>query len=110
MSAIYFIEILRRVVAYGMVKPVRELLYQVLDRGEKYGTKALNDSIARKAGDIIAPLYVLLSTRWRMSNIAIICAVWCTLAIYLGRTFEARTSFSLKLRLVEQTRNLSKYR
>ena len=92
-GAIYFLEILRRVVAYGIVKPVRELLYQILDRGEKYGTKALNDSIARKAGDIIAPLYVQLSARWRMLNTASICAFWSMLAIYLGLTFDARTSF-----------------
>ena len=83
-------EILRRAVAYGFVKPVRELLYQALDKSQKYSTKAFNDSIARKVGDMFAPLYSVLTSEWRMLNVTCVCTLWCWLAVYLGITFDKK--------------------
>ena len=61
----------------------------------KNGTKAFNDSIARKAGDIVA-LYVLLSTRWRMLNTASVCAFGVYLRYIpdqrlMGQSFESKS-------------------
>ena len=90
MKSLYMFEILRRAVAYGFVKPVRELLYQALDKSQKYNTKAFNDSIARKVGDMFAPLYSVLTSEWRMLNVTCVCTLWCWLAVYLGITFDKK--------------------
>ena len=89
-GALYFIEFLRRSLAFAVVKPTRELLYIAQPRHHRTSTKTFNDSICRKAGDISAPLYASLVIGSRYQCVGSIIFVWILVALYLGRQFDLR--------------------
>src|SRR2546430_17444926 len=84
-------QVARRVAAYALMRPSREILFTVLRREDKYKVKSVTDTLGYRTGDQIgAWSYGVLHTLGlELPSISFIAvpavAGWCGLSLWLGR-------------------------
>lgn len=81
-------QVLRRAGEYAMARPVREVLYTVLPRADRYKAKNFNDTFVYRAGDQIGIWSYsvmglgMAASAWAMVPVS---ALWLAAAVWLGR-------------------------
>src|SRR2546423_6376725 len=84
-------QVARRVAAYALMRPSREILFTVLRREDKYKVKSVTDTLGYRTGDQLGAwsytgLNALGLGLSSISFIAVpILAGWCVLSLWLGR-------------------------
>src|SRR6266513_3135573 len=84
-------QVARRVAAYALMRPSREILFTVLRREDKYKVKSVTDTLGYRTGDQIGAwsyggLHVLGLSLASISFIAVpVVAGWCALCFWLGK-------------------------
>ncbi len=90
-AAVFFFEVSRRTLAFGFVKPVRELLYHgIPSKPARVSTKTFNDSVCRKVGDFCAPVYASATVFSRSWSVGGVIVLWFALSVALGKRFDDR--------------------
>jgi AAA family ATP:ADP antiporter len=90
-AALMAVQVVRRSGDYGIARPMREVLYTVVPREDRYKTKSFIDTVVYRAGDQVgAWSYVLLTgLGLGIAEIAIagalVGAVWLANGYWLGR-------------------------
>jgi len=85
------VQVIRRAGNYAVMRPVREMLYVVLNREEKYKAKNFIDTVVYRAGDAVSAwVYAgMRSAGMSLSGIAFIAVplalLWAWVAFKLGR-------------------------
>jgi AAA family ATP:ADP antiporter len=88
-------QVVRRAAQYGVARPVREMLFTVVPREEKYKAKNAIDTVVYRGGDAVSGwAYAgLTALGLGLTGIALVAlplaAVWIATALYLGRRQEA---------------------
>jgi ATP:ADP antiporter, AAA family len=88
-------QVLRRAAQYGVARPVREILFTVVPREEKYKAKNVIDTVVYRGGDAAGgwAFAGLTALGLGLTGIALVAlplaAVWIVTALYLGRRQEA---------------------
>jgi AAA family ATP:ADP antiporter len=91
LSVLAVFQVARRVAAYALMRPSREILFTVLKREDKYKVKSVTDTLGYRTGDQIGAwsyggMHALGLTLSSISFIAVpVVAGWCVLSIWLGR-------------------------
>jgi len=91
LSALAVFQVARRVAAYALMRPSREILFTVLKREDKYKVKSVTDTLGYRTGDQIGAwsyggLHALGLDLSRISFVAVpVVAGWCVLSLWLGR-------------------------
>ncbi|MEP1472753.1 MAG: MFS transporter [Halieaceae bacterium] len=82
---------------YGVTRPAREVLFTLVDREDRFKTKPVIDIVAYRGGDVIMGwLFTGLSqgVGLGMAGIAVvgagIAALWATVGVLLGRSYQRR--------------------
>ena len=82
---------------YGVTRPAREVLFTLVDREDRFKTKPVIDIVAYRGGDVIMGwLFTGLSqgVGLGMAGIAVvgagIAALWATVGVLLGRSYNRR--------------------
>jgi AAA family ATP:ADP antiporter len=84
-------QVARRVAAYALMRPSREILFTVLKREDKYKVKSVTDTLGYRTGDQLGAwsytgLHSLGLDISRISFVAVpVLAGWCVLSLWLGR-------------------------
>src|SRR3954447_26926523 len=84
-------QVARRVAAYALMRPSREILFTVLKREDKYKVKSVTDTLGYRTGDQIGAwsysgLHALGVGLSSISFIAVpVVAGWCVLSLWLGK-------------------------
>jgi ATP:ADP antiporter, AAA family len=84
-------QVARRVAAYALMRPSREILFTVLKREDKYKVKSVTDTLGYRTGDQLGAwsytgLHSLGFDISRISFVAVpVLAGWCVLSLWLGR-------------------------
>jgi AAA family ATP:ADP antiporter len=84
-------QVARRVAAYALMRPSREILFTVLKREDKYKVKSVTDTLGYRTGDQLGAwsytgLNALGLGLSSISFIAVpVVAGWCVLSLWLGR-------------------------
>ncbi|MEP6685499.1 MAG: MFS transporter [Verrucomicrobiota bacterium] len=84
-------QVARRVAAYALMRPSREILFTVLRREDKYKVKSVTDTLGYRVGDQIGAwsyggLHMLGLELPSISFVAVpVVAGWCGLCLWLGR-------------------------
>src|SRR5437667_5811633 len=84
-------QVARRVAAYALMRPSREILFTVLRREDKYKVKSVTDTLGYRTGDQIGAwsyggLHALGLELPSISFVAVpVVAGWCGLCLWLGR-------------------------
>ena len=86
-------QVIRRATDYAITRPVREVIYTVVSREDRYKAKGFIDTFVYRVGDQVgawsAPLLMGLSL-WAAPLAAIaIAAVWLVNGLWLGRRQQA---------------------
>ena len=85
------VQVIRRAGNYAVMRPVREMLYVVLNREEKYKAKNIIDTVVYRGGDAVSAwVYAgMRSAGISLSGIAMIAVplalLWAAIAFKLGR-------------------------
>jgi len=91
LTVLLAVQIIRRAGNYAVMRPVREMLYVVLSREEKYKAKNVIDTVVYRAGDAVSAwIYAgMRSLGMGLSGIALIAIplaiLWAWIAFGLGR-------------------------
>ncbi|MFK5947768.1 MAG: MFS transporter [Methylococcales bacterium] len=91
LTVLLAVQIIRRAGNYAVMRPVREMLYVVLSREEKYKAKNVIDTVVYRAGDAVSAwVYTgMRSLGMGVSGIALIAVplaiLWAWIAFGLGR-------------------------
>lgn len=92
------VQVLYRAGRYGVAKPVREMLFTVVGREERYKSKAFLDAAVYRGGDLVSGwIYAgLAALGLSVGAIALVAAplaaVWVGLGLTLGRRHDALAS------------------
>jgi AAA family ATP:ADP antiporter len=84
-------QVARRVAAYALMRPSREILFTVLKREDKYKVKSVTDTLGYRTGDQLGAwsytgLHSLGLDLSRISFVAVpVLAGWCVLSLWLGK-------------------------
>src|SRR5437870_382596 len=84
-------QVARRVAAYALMRPSREILFTVLRREDKYKVKSVTDTLGYRTGDQIGAwsyggLHALGLGLPSISFVAVpVVAGWCALCFWLGK-------------------------
>jgi AAA family ATP:ADP antiporter len=84
-------QVARRVAAYALMRPSREILFTVLKREDKYKVKSVTDTLGYRTGDQIGAWSYggMNALGLGLSSISFIAlpviAGWCILSLWLGR-------------------------
>ena len=88
-------QVARRVAAYALMRPSREILFTVLRREDKYKVKGVTDTLGYRTGDQIGAwsyggLHALGLELPSISFVAVpVVAGWCALSLWLARKQRA---------------------
>jgi AAA family ATP:ADP antiporter len=91
LSLLAFFQVARRVAAYALMRPSREILFTVLRREDKYKVKSVTDTLVYRTGDQIGAwsyrgLHDLGLELPSISFVAVpVVAGWCGLSLWLAR-------------------------
>lgn len=87
-------QVLRRGVDYGLFKPIREMLFTVLNPESKFKSKSLIDTLLQRGGDSLGQFSYPLVAGLGLAGVAWVCALLCVamlvLAMGLARGFQQR--------------------
>jgi ATP:ADP antiporter, AAA family len=95
LSLLAFFQVARRVAAYALMRPSREILFTVLRREDKYKVKSVTDTLGYRTGDQIGAwsyrgLHDLGLDLPKISFVAVpLVAGWCGLSLWLARKQRA---------------------
>jgi AAA family ATP:ADP antiporter len=95
LSLLAFFQVARRVAAYALMRPSREILFTVLRREDKYKVKSVTDTLGYRTGDQIGAwsydgLHALGLDLPKISFVAVpVVAGWCGLSLWLARKQRA---------------------
>jgi AAA family ATP:ADP antiporter len=84
----------RRVLAYGMWGPANGVLFTVVDREQKYKSKAFIETVVFRGGDVLtsASVAAIMGAGWGVRGAALVAIpigmVWLVLAVALGRMHQ----------------------
>ncbi|MEY2584420.1 MAG: antiporter, family [Verrucomicrobiota bacterium] len=84
-------QVARRVAAYALMRPSREILFTVLRREDKYKVKSVTDTLGYRTGDQLGAwsytgLHSLGLDISKISFVAVpVLAGWCVLSLWLGK-------------------------
>lgn len=89
------LQIVRRAGNYSITRPCREMLFTRLDRESRYKAKNVIDVAVYRGGDMIFAWMFTGLTQGLGLGLgavaavgAVVAALWATIALYLGRSFE----------------------
>jgi AAA family ATP:ADP antiporter len=93
LAMVALFQVIRRATDYAITRPVREVIYTVVSREDRYKAKGFIDTFVYRAGDQVgawsAPLLMGMSL-WAAPLAAIaIAALWLVNALWLGRRQQA---------------------
>jgi AAA family ATP:ADP antiporter len=95
LSLLAFFQVARRVAAYALMRPSREILFTVLRREDKYKVKSVTDTLGYRTGDQIGAwsydgLHRLGLDLPKISFVVVpVVAGWCGLSLWLARKQRA---------------------
>jgi AAA family ATP:ADP antiporter len=95
---------LRRVLAYAVWGPANNVLFTVVDREQKYKSKAFIDTVVYRGGDAVTSAAVagLLSLGLGVRGAALVAvpigALWLVVAVIVGRMHQRMAGAAQKLR------------
>jgi AAA family ATP:ADP antiporter len=95
LALLAFFQVARRVAAYALMRPSREILFTVLRREDKYKVKSVTDTLGYRTGDQIGAwsydgLHGLGLDLPKISFLAVpVVAGWCGLSLWLARKQRA---------------------
>ncbi len=110
LAVLVVVQVLYRSLRYAVAKPTREVLFTVVDREEKYKSKAFIDAAVYRGGDLIngwiyAGLAALGMTVGAIALVAApVAGLWALIGLQLGRRQEALAADNSK----EQAMTLSR--
>jgi AAA family ATP:ADP antiporter len=85
-------QVLRRGVDYGLFKPIREMLFTVLNPESKFKSKSLIDTLLQRGGDSVGQLSYPLVAGLGLAGVAwvgaALCAGMLVVAMGLARAFQ----------------------
>lgn len=90
------VQVAQRALNYGLLGPVKEMLFTVVDRETKYKSKNFIDTVVYRGSDVVASWvfkgYMTLGLGVHQAAFAYlpVMAIWTFGAWRLGRSFEAR--------------------
>jgi AAA family ATP:ADP antiporter len=90
------LQALRRILAYGVGQPTNNVLFTVVDREQKYKSKAFIDTVVFRGGDVLTSASVagLLGLGIGVQGAALVAVplglIWLVVALVLGRMHGAR--------------------
>ena len=98
LAIVRWVKITERSVDYSLQNTVAQMLYLPTTREEKYKAKQVTDTIAVRAGDVLAAATVFVGSsvlalsvsQFALINV-LLAAVWLVVAVRLGSEFERRT-------------------
>ena len=98
LAIVRWVKIAERSVDYSLQNTVAQMLYLPTTREEKYKAKQVTDTIAVRAGDVLAAATVFVGSsvlalsvsQFALLNV-LLAAVCLVVAVLLGREFERRT-------------------
>ena len=98
LAIVRWVKIAERSVDYSLQNTVAQMLYLPTTREEKYKAKQVTDTIAVRAGDVLAAATVFVGSsvlalsvsQFALINV-LLAAVWLVVAVRLGWEFERRT-------------------
>ena len=91
LSLLAVFQVARRVAAYALMRPSREILFTVLRREDKYKVKSVTDTLGYRTGDQIGAwsyggLNALGLDLSKISFVPIpVVACWCALSLWLAK-------------------------
>lgn len=95
LSVLIALQVAYRALRYGLAKPTREVLFTVLNREEKYKSKAFLDAAIYRGGDL-ASGWIFTGLKALGISVGVIAlaaapaaALWAVLALWLGRRQES---------------------
>ncbi|KAF6253317.1 hypothetical protein COO60DRAFT_1547527 [Scenedesmus sp. NREL 46B-D3] len=98
-------EIVRKVFAYAVYRPSREVLFTVVSRDEKYSAKLVIDTVVQRLGDALAAAaFQVLDVRWSLGQAGVgaagvaMCFVWLATAHQLGHHHQRLLTAQLAVR------------
>ena len=100
LTVLVVVQVLYRSLRYAVAKPTREVLFTVVDREEKYKSKAFIDAAVYRGGDLIngwiyAGLAALGMTVGAIALVAApVAGLWALIGLQLGRRQEALAATS----------------
>jgi AAA family ATP:ADP antiporter len=92
------LEAANRAVQRGITRPVREVLFTVVEREDKYKAKAFIDTFVYRAGDVVGAQAegalgrIGLAMGGLVSVVVPLALFWAALALWLGRAHARRVS------------------
>jgi AAA family ATP:ADP antiporter len=95
LAVLVVVQVLYRSLRYAIAKPTREVLFTVVDREEKYKSKAFIDAAVYRGGDLVngwiyAGLTALGLTVGAIALVAVpVAGLWALTGLQLGRRQEA---------------------
>ncbi len=98
LTTLIVVQVAYRALRYGLAKPVREVLFTVVSREEKYKSKAFIDAAVYRGGDLVSGwIYAgLAALGLTIGSIALlsapVAAVWAVIALRIGAEGESRKS------------------
>lgn len=98
LTTLIIVQVAYRALRYGLAKPVREVLFTVVSREEKYKSKAFIDAAVYRGGDLVSGwIYAgLAALGLTIGSIALLAApvagIWAVIALRVGAEGEARKS------------------
>jgi AAA family ATP:ADP antiporter len=96
LAVLLVVGVVRRAGEFAISKPVREALYTVVPREERYKAKGFIDTVVYRGGDAASGsmFAALRGAGWGLSALAWsalpVAAAWLALSFWLGRTQEKR--------------------
>ena len=96
LTTLIVVQVAYRALRYGLAKPVREVLFTVVSREEKYKSKAFIDAAVYRGGDLVSGwIYAgLAALGLTIGSIALlsapVAAIWAVIALRVGAEGESR--------------------
>jgi ATP:ADP antiporter, AAA family len=85
------LQVLRRALAFGIVSPALNVLFTVVDREQKYKSKAFIDTVVYRGGDVVgsSAVVALLDAGLSVSGTAVavmpLAGIWLLVALLVGK-------------------------
>ncbi len=108
LGVLLVVQVSRRAVNFAIARPVREMLYTVLPRIDKYKSKNIVDTLVYRGGDALSgwAYAVLAAAGAGLATIAALAVplalVWGALAYWLGRRYDKLSNASEKCKALYQ--------
>jgi len=99
MAVLIGLQVARRAGNYAITRPGREMLYTIVDAESRFKAKPVIDIVVYRGGDVAtAWLYTAITANLALGLTgvavisAVLCAVWATVGIFLGRKYDRNSS------------------